>query len=191
MVAWFAGSSMGVSAPERTDDYLLLPGCSTTSVKLREGRFEIKAITGQSESVSWSDLIAGTRDTWVKWSRTISEPAALDELTGGDDAAWLPVRKQRALRLVSLDADVPEEINPNAARLRDGCQFELTRVILAADGRDAPWWSFSFEAFGQPRAVLPNLESGMAFVFRSPPPLPLPGEQSMSYPHWLMLCTQH
>lgn len=191
MAAWFADGSVGVSAPMRTDDYLLLPGCSTTSVKLREGRFEVKVITGEAASVGWSDQVAGKRDTWVKWSRKISDPDALRELTGGDDATWLPVSKQRDLRLVSLDGAAPAEIEPNTARLVNGCQFELTRIVLGGRGREEPWWSCSFEAFGQPPSVLRNLESGMEFVFRAPPPLPLPEDRSMSYPYWLMQCTQH
>lgn len=190
MADWFAASSSGVSAPERTDEYLVLPGCSTASVKLREGRFEIKVITGDPEPVSWSDTIAGTRDTWVKWSRTLSDPDALGELTGGDDAQWVRVAKRRSLRLVSLDGEAPAEIEPGTLRLHNGCQFEFTRVVFAAGDRKDPWWSFSFEAFGKPGEVTRNLESGAAFVFQNPPPLALPKDQSMSYPYWLMQCTQ-
>ena len=191
MADWFAGSDLAVPAPERTDDYLVLPGCSTTSVKLREGRFEIKVITGQPEYVDWSETIAGTRDTWVKWSRTVSDPGVLDELTGGDDSRWAQVAKQRSLRLISLDGEEPTEIEPGATRLDNGCQFELTRIRLIADDRRESWWSFSFEAFGKPDDVTSNLESGAAFVFRDPPPVSLPKDRSMSYPYWLMQCTQH
>ena len=191
MADWFAAGSMGVSAPERTDDYLLLPGCSTTSVKLREGRFEVKVITGEPEALTWSETIAGTRDTWVKWSRMVSDPGTLGELTGGDDARWARIAKQRGLRLVSLDGAAPAEIQPGTTTLDNGCQFELTRVILDVNGRQEPWWSFSFEAFGQPGDIERNLETGMHFVLRSPPPVELPKDRSMSYPLWLMLCTQH
>ena len=191
MAAWFANGSVGVSAPTRTDDYLLLPGCSTTSVKLREGRFEVKVITSEPVSVSWSAQVAGKRDTWVKWSRKISDPDALLELTGSDDATWLSVSKQRDLRLLSLDGAAPEEVEPNTVRLTNGCQFELTRIVLGGRGREEPWWSCSFEAFGQAPSVVRNLELGMEFVFRTPPPLPLPEDRSMSYPYWLMQCTQH
>ena len=191
MAAWFADGSIGVSAPKRTDDYLLLPGCSTTSVKLREGRFEVKVITSEPVSVSWSAQVAGKRDTWVKWSRKISDPDALLELTGSDDATWLSVSKQRDLRLLSLDGAAPEEVEPNTVRLTNGCQFELTRIVLGGRGREEPWWSCSFEAFGQAPSVVRNLESGMEFVFRTPPPLPLHEDRSMSYPYWLMQCTQH
>lgn len=182
---------MAVSAAERTDEYLVLPGCSTTSVKLREGRFEIKVMTGEPEPLSWSETIAGTCDTWVKWSRTVSDARVLDELTGGDDAQWVRVAKQRSLRLISLDGKAPAEIGPGTARLQNGCQFELTRVVFAAADRREPWWSFSFEAFGKPGDVRRNLESGSAHVFRNPLPMALPKEQSMSYPYWLMQCTQH
>ena len=180
---------MGMSSPGRSDEYLLLPGCSTTSVKLREGRFEIKVITGISELHTWSDRIEGARETWVKWSRKVSSPEALQELTSGEDDRWIRVGKQRDLRLISLDGDTPEEIEPNTMWLNNGCQFELTGINLV-DVNES-WWSFSFEAFGRPEDVIGNLERGTAFVFSNPPPIALPGESSMSYPEWLMKCTRH
>lgn len=51
---WFnRGSDLVWLPKERTDSYLLLPGCETTSVKRREGRFEVKAIRGGSEAVNF------------------------------------------------------------------------------------------------------------------------------------------
>ncbi len=185
MADWFACSSVEASSPERTDDYLLLPGCSTAGVKLREGHFEVKAITGPSEVYSWSDDIAGKRDTWVKWSVKVSEPRLLAELSAGDDATWLPVVKQRDLRLVSLDGPTPGELQPNTIRLRNGCQFELTRIHLGSASSD-PWWSLSFEAFGPAGSVMRNLGTAMHFVLADPPPVPLPAANSMSYPQWLL-----
>jgi hypothetical protein len=191
MVAWFERGSLGVSSPERTDEYLLLPGVSTTSVKLREGRFEVKVITGELEEVAWSDKIVCAQDTWVKWSRKLSDPGALRELTAGDDARWIRIAKQRDLRLISLDNEEAVEIEPNTIRLSNGCQFELTRInLLDSDAGDL-WWSFSFEAFGKPGSIVENLKRGTSHVLGAPPPLPLPKAQSMSYPQWLNTCTQH
>jgi hypothetical protein len=45
MQLWFEAGGLAKTEPQRTDEYLFLPGCTTTSVKLRSGRFEVKALT--------------------------------------------------------------------------------------------------------------------------------------------------
>jgi hypothetical protein len=42
--SWFVGEGPMADSEIRTDIYLVLPGCETTGVKLRDNNFEIKAL---------------------------------------------------------------------------------------------------------------------------------------------------
>ncbi len=181
---WFESPGKGVSEPQRTDEYLLLPGCQNTSVKLRNGRFEVKSLTQTPLPASYSNRVSGLKDGWIKWSRKAHDEQALREFAIGDEDTWIPVSKQRHLRLFSLEGRAPEELPPNSGILAKGCQVELSAILL---GNDSRWWSLSFESFGRQDEVLTQLDAVVESFAVSPPPVRLRQEQSMSYPVWLAL----
>ena len=88
---WFASDGYAKPEPARVDDYLLLPACDTASVKLREGRFEVKAQTGAPQAANYEHGIAGYRDTWVKWSGKVGDPGLLVELFIREEDRWLSI----------------------------------------------------------------------------------------------------
>lgn len=184
--AWFRSSGLGLSEPARTDDYLLLPGCATTGIKIRSGHLEVKARTQAPVPASYSAGVAGLKDAWVKWSRNSGDEASLRRLIVEAGDPWVSVRKQRHLRLFSLDGDGDgvEEAAPGSALFLNGCQAELCSVLL--DGK-SEWWSLSFEAFGEPGDVMTNLDRVAGDFFASAPPREFTQQDSMSYPVWLAL----
>ena len=193
---WITASDLSDPAPERVDQYLVLPGCPTTGIKIREGNFEVKAQTSPTEPVTWNERIAGSRDTWVKWSRAMQDTATFtDRIQSGEH--WAFVSKRRTLRLFSLESELPTEVEIGGPCLSAGCQVEMSdiRVAWASEYGLPPqkegwqradrWWSFCFEAFGEPAQLLDHLDSTIRFVAAEAPELELPQEASMSYPAWL------
>ena len=190
---WFVVGDHVRSETARTDEYILLPDCETASVKVREGRLEVKARTAAPEAVTFATDVEGWRDNWIKWSSYTIDDEALRQLVGPADNRMAFVSKQRILRTWSLDGAAPEEVDGAQIRLTNGCQIELTQVsvsstqsaIPADEESSSAWWSLSFEAFGAHDRITANLEQVAALMFRQPPPVQLPKDASRSYPAWL------
>ena len=179
---WIRSGGLAQEQEPRTDRYLVLPGCTSAGIKIREGNFEIKAQTSPTECVAYTDAVAGSCNTWVKWSRTLDDFAGIAQRKH-EDERWVAVRKQRTLRLFSLESDEPVEVAYGGPWLAAGCQVEKT-VIDVLPGEER-WWSFSFEAFGEPGLLLRHLELTVRAVAQSAPAITLRKEDSMSYPEWL------
>ena len=192
--SWFASSSKALEAPLRIDEYVHLPGCVTTGIKLREGRLEVKAQTEPPTAVSYSASVAGLRDGWVKWSRTATDAAALRELASDPADTWVYVAKQRQLRKFVRGPDGYTEISPVELPAH-GYQVELTavRARLGAAARHAPsaalldgaprWWSVCVEAFGDGPAG--DIDDAVRALLGLGFPASLPPAASCAYPAWL------
>lgn len=177
---WIVSGEYATRQDERTDRYLVMPGSDVVGIKLREGNFEVKSRSSLPEAVTWSSSIAGYRDTWVKWSCPAGGFA--DEIAvARAGETWLDVSKQRCIRLFSLESGSPVEVAMDGSRLAAGCLVEMC-VIRTASG---DYWSFCFEAFGEPGARVRHLGATIRHVAAEAPSLELPQEASMSYPAWL------
>ena len=196
VLAWFTAGGHAVSEAPRVDEYLALPGCATVGVKLREGRFEVKALTGEPALVGLPNGFAGVRERWVKWSLAGAGALRVAIEQAGDE--WVFVRKHRHVRKLALDGAVAEELPPGAEAPGGGCQIELTTlgalrgrqdggVAAAGDWADAAacWWSLAFEAFGEPDRLDTHLARGAAALLEDGPPVRLGPADSLSYPAWL------
>lgn len=165
----------------RTDSYLMLPGCETVGVKQREGRFEIKALRGETVTEQLSPEVTGRIDEWVKWSHGGAGVELWIQALREEPEGWLQVKKARWLRRFSLDEGQPEKVAPVAV-VKDGCDLEVTSVWV----RDASWWTFGLEAFGAAENVRNNLRLlAKYFFFGNRPPTRLNSANSFSYPVWL------
>lgn len=181
---------------ERIDAYLLMPEVDTVGVKVREGRFEIKARVGSEmrTQVFGRDAIV---ERWVKWSHSAGDGALLRELItnnafGSLTERWLLVRKRRLMRVLGLEGSTIVE-PPPGVRVESGCGMELTLLDVlmvepeavhaqeAQPWREAePWWTMGFEAFGPARDEA--FEASLAhFQGLVPRHLEHPG----SYPRWI------
>jgi hypothetical protein len=189
MRLWFDAGGPAKTEPQRTDEYLVLPGCVTTSVKFRDGRFEVKALTQPPRSVTCCHGISGLRDAWVKWSSARIDKDTSSRLAGRAEDRWISVSKLRRLRLVSPVGEEPVEVAPDHDCLSGGCQVELTAIDAWSRMQDQaeaePWWSLSFEAFGDERTMHDGLGLVIDGFFYEPPPVNLSREASFSYPVWL------
>jgi hypothetical protein len=185
VTAWFRAGVAPAAQPRRVDRYLLMPGCESVGIKLREGLFEVKARCGPSEACAYPNGVRGRRDAWTKWSRTVADQRLL--LPGAGER-WVAVAKRRALRGFSLDGagDDPREIDAPGARPSRGCGVEITRVELI-DAESSRWWTLGLEAFDEHGDARECLERVATFLFgNTPPPFGLQIEASAAYPEWLL-----
>lgn len=190
VLRWFRRGDLWAAQPERTDAYLLLPGCDTVGVKLREGRFEVKARTAAPRAVHYPGGVSGHCDAWVKWSREAGSAENLRRFLGDDGERWLEVRKRRFLRGFAVPGD-PASHEPREVRIGDvrpprGCGVEITEVSVA-EPEPSRWWTLGLEAFDDDGDPGPCLEAvAQAFFDAAPPPLELGLEASRSYAAWLL-----
>jgi hypothetical protein len=191
--AWFASTAafppyLAGWEAARSDRYLRLPGCQTLGAKLREGKFELKALCAAPTRFALPHGVVGRSDSWVKWSygeppvepfvaALLAEPA---ETVAGDHATWVDVTKLRWRRMFSLDGPLREV--PFDQQPQQGCGFELSQVSVFG----AQYWSLACEAFGDLALVAGYLRQVTLHLFSAaPPPVPLSAANSWSYPAWL------
>ena len=177
---WFRVRSDIVSS-ERSDWYLVFPGCESLGVKQREGKFEIKAIRGASETVHYTRHISARSDAWAKWSYGEKGVDAWIAELQKDRGGWVEVTKKRWLRRFSLDGQILQEVDTTVYP-DEGCHVELTAVRVG----DSDWWTIGLEGFGEMHRVRRNLSLVAEYFFEeNEPPWPLDTSCSCSYPVWL------
>ena len=184
---WFASAALAEEEDARIDSYLLLPGCPTCGVKIRQGHFEIKAQTRPPVAVSFANGIAGQRAAWVKWSSGLAGAQLVQEQQGPE--SWVQVEKSRTLLLFELTESVAER-PANEWLSGPGCFVELATIRVAADAEDwgsaSHWWSMCLEAFGSEGDVVGLVDRMASSEALQPLAGSLPADASMSYPDWLM-----
>jgi hypothetical protein len=196
MGEWFRDGELWTQQPDRIDEYLVLPGCSTTGIKLREGRLEVKVQTEGPVATEYPGGVRGHRDGWVKWSRSVGIAERVRAFLRAGDERWVRVRKDRALRGFSLDGAShdgdPREVDAGGERPRRGCGVEITEVRVLAPA-ESTWWTLGLEGFDDGGGAAECLDRVARFFFAGePPPCALDLESSRSYAAWLGSgCWQH
>lgn len=183
VLAWFRGGFNNLTWPpqSRTDRYLLLPGCATTGVKLREGRFEVKVLCGTAEPLVLPHGISGVAVRWVKWSYggEAARPwatALSRETTGG-----LNVTKWRLQRAFDRTGAEVVEVTENSL-LMSANTVELTAV----HAQNRFWWTLGLEALGVPEKLEEHFQRLSGYFFgQANPPLVLDERHSYAYPTWI------
>jgi len=186
---WFRRGDLWAPQPTRVDEYLVLPGCEMAGVKLREGRFEVKALTSLPVATEYPGGVRGYREVWVKFSTCASSSAEVRSFLVAPGDEWLRIAKRRTLRGLSLDDVVdegdPREVDARGDRSRRGCCVEITELEVLAP-RSSSWWTLGLEGFGESGEVMECLDRGARFVFgAAATPIRLDLDSSLSYVRWL------
>lgn len=180
---WFCRSSLALNAAPREDHYLLFPAALGLGLKLREGRLEIKPLVESLGVRTFTADVAGIIQVWKK--EVYGEPAVkeFERLRTSAPHLWIAVRKERTLRKFSREGAAIVEVPADRVFLRDGCNAELTKVTV--DG--SAYWSFNFEAYGNPAGVEDYLQQVAVHVLKDDrrPSYPFSAKNSCSYPEWL------
>jgi hypothetical protein len=174
----------------RTDHYLCLPCSDATGVKQRQGKFEIKSLVAGPRPWAAHGL-TGRVDQWVKWSLDGKDEDFRKTLAGklNDSGEWAAVGKTRYLQKYSCASGEVKLVSPED-RPQSGCNVELTLIDVDTSG--SQWVTLGFEAFGAPGDTFKLLHNTLDDFFSrcGPPPVPLSGHDSLSYPTWLALLRQ-
>jgi hypothetical protein len=183
ILLWFKKKDDSQPEKIRTDEYLFFPDCNSISLKMREGKFEVKAILSPPKPINFSFAVNGRTDHWVKWSFEDGRLPALFE-SMKKSARWIPVQKERYLRKWSAEHERPVEVDPKQLP-GSGCIIELT-LLQAGENREQ-WHTLGFEAFGPVSSVAGILDQTVKafFLDRSYPSQALNESNSMSYACWL------
>lgn len=183
---WFRAGILLDSEGVRDHEYLLFPGCDSVGVKLRDGRFEIKAICGSPQPLNSGLGIAGSKQHWVKWSLA-SDALQLLEAPLHRSGQWINVRKERYLRQFSFNQGALLEVTEKQGAFPAmGCNVEVTRIEVNAEPRR--WFTIGLEAFGAPAVTAHILDDALRLFFGTygpPPSGALTENNSASYPAWL------
>jgi hypothetical protein len=93
------------------------------------------------------------------------------------------VGKERTLRTFSLEGASIQEVAAGKVFLSTGCNVELTKITVEG----AAYWSFGFEAYGEPSRVDAYMQkiAGHIFADNHRPSHPFPAANSRSYHEWL------
>jgi hypothetical protein len=171
---------------ERTDLYLTAPGIAGLGVKLREGRIELKQLTGREPGSARLPWLNGWIEHHRKWSFSLADADAAAGLTGapGTDSPWIAVEKSRLLQLYEIHADgevgqVPDTVSRPGF---SGCSLELVSLSVRGDA----WWSLGLEAVGADGRRVGNL---IVLLTRARQMLALPPysvDRSCGYARWLI-----
>lgn len=182
VLAWFL-ESLKLPWPQqsRTDRYLLLPGCTSTGVKLREGRFEIKALCRTTEPVVLADGITGLVDRWVKWSYGSEAAGPWTAALNRETAGWLDVTKWRLLRSFDLaGTEVVEVTEGGIPTIANTVELTVVRA------HNRYWWTLGLEATGVPEKLGKHFKRLSRYFFgQTNPPLVLNEDHSYAYPTWI------
>jgi hypothetical protein len=181
VLAWFRGSEgPAEEEPTRVDCYLRRVGDSL-SIKLREGRVEVKQRYRRSGIVRFHPRVAGRVELWRKWSFEVIEIAGQPSAAEAVAAHWTAVEKSRTLHRYRLDGERVVAVAP--AEVTDqGCDLELARIRVGG----ADWWSVGLEAYGAEPVLENTLLQVAGYLMAQPEPPSLAAENSYSYPEWLL-----
>ena len=198
---WFRRGDHCVQQPDRTDAYLVLPGCSTAGIKLREGRLETKMQTERPAAIDYPGGVSGYVDSWVKWSRSAGLSREARTFLSAEGEEWVDVGKRRAVRAFSLDGTGTgiegdplegqpvgigiEEVDCRGARPEHGCGLELTELVVL-EPNESNWWTLGLEGFDEDGDPASCLDRVARHLFAgSPPPVDVGLDASCSYAAWL------
>jgi hypothetical protein len=184
IIKWYESSAPTAEIQDpRTDHYLNLVGGEKMSIKVREGRLEVKKRYSNVEIAKLHPKVRGHLENWRKWGIDLGNIKRLPSSVSTD--TWIPVTKRRRLCTFQNSSGRWRPVSFDLASFDSGCEMELTTLKVGSQ----VWWTLAFEAFGPAngnRAALLSL-SAQIFATLDPPDLSTP--DSFGYPRWLDLLT--
>ena len=165
----------------RIDQYPLLTGQSEISIKRRGENpdVEIKGLVARLRSERGS--FAPHVELWCKW-RVEASALEIAETMTVRKVRWLRTYDGSGAALVEIPLQLNEKPLSGATLPKNGCNVEITKVLLDGDSRQ--WWTLGFEAFGDLDSAPVNLQRTVEFLVSRSFPLMTSGE-FLSYPSWL------
>ena len=151
ILKWFAARHQSFEhTPSRTDLYLLTDKDDTT-IKLREGKIEIKQRNGAGSSGHLTSSAEGYFENWTKWCFNLDD-SKVAQLTSEIVENWIEVVKTRLGVKVALGNNNQPIIHPLSEEIESGWQVEYTKVEIG----NKAYYTFCVEQFGEADFQLPE-----------------------------------
>lgn len=182
---WFKAGNLGqpLALPEQREDIYLFvaPDCDYMGVKLRhavtalpnlrghlanprgQGRLEVKWRRAQLGTIRFGNLVEGKLEKWGKWFCEDATGESFQPQGVATKSEWIRVKKVRHWRTA-----------------RD-CNVEITQLDINGDS----WWSLAFEATGEDRDAIANLQAVGSNILQNYACQQLQVQDSFAYPSWL------
>ena len=180
IVEWYESSAPTSETQDtRTDHYLNLAGSENMSVKVREGRLEVKRRNQNVEIAELHPKVTGHLENWRKWSVDLGNvkwPSS-----SRPTETWIPVFKSRRLCTYQFLSGRWQPVSLDHAQFDSGCEMELTKLKVGSQ----VWWTVAFEAFGPADSNRAALLSVSSQIFAELEPPDLSTGNSFGYPWWL------
>ena len=176
---------------QRADIYLWQNNLKSHSVKIREGKVEVKILQSDRGEANLPGSNTGKINDWVKYSfdlnKSDEENKNLIQALGGSvthdqDANWIKVDKERLLLkyAVNYQEDQITQVTTDAWP-EEGCGVELTRIEVNKQA----YFTFGLEAFSKNRRESENLEKVLFYMLEDLSVQRLETTNSFSYPDFL------
>lgn len=146
------GNIDGIHQDKRTD-YYLKTSLISTSVKIREGRHEIKIMSGVDKIKPF-----GIIEHWAKWS-TSEVDNILNTICEEYRKDWISIKKNRYLKKFAIN-ESNGKVEYSTGFPDDGCGIEYTELII----NKSKFYTFGLESFGTHRSSLKNLLDVLKFL---------------------------
>ena len=185
--SWFRKLAAKVEPqPLRIDHYLLERDTDALGIKFRDGRVEVKQRQGERRLTSFGPGWDGYVESWRKWGF----PLADAQRRGRDFESfdnWVAVHKKRRVIAYSVSPKGKLIALPGDAGGESGCSVELAQVRITR----TMWWTLGFEAKGHPENLESTLEQVACAVLGGSAPPVFELTDSISYPGWLRVWSEH
>ena len=188
---WFARDMTGSEAPEpvaREDLYLLLKGRNDIGLKYRRDKIQLKLLGASEDVAVLSGTVAGRLGHWERhsWTYIKEEPGPGERLfrsrvrrrpSGGGE-------KPAGRSPMPMDSAGSVDCATAGKALTAPLVMEVTEVSFS----DFAGWTLGIDAVGEPQATDDQLRAALPKLLADFPLLPLPKDQSFSYPQFLERC---
>lgn len=185
LARWFEYNmeTAGGAVEKRTDTYYINSGMNTTSIKRRNGKFEIKQRITAANKIYLSDKVSGMEECWYKWILDDAEGRALQTNLKVNHYRQLHMTKIRmALKLTIDEKNGQVMIHAPDRDLPKGFQVEYTTIMMNKGTDNGTWYSFAIESFGNTLLSLSQLQGLDLFAN-----IQLQAENSYAYPAFISL----
>jgi hypothetical protein len=192
IIAWFAGHGQLLTEGAHRTDLYLINHMPSKSIKLREGRVEVKINVHNWEEELRHDNFTRS-NSWKKYSFVLEkddEDAAqvLRDFAGlrsiGVNHDWIRLDKERmTVSYVTVPESGTFRLAEAGERPEQGCAVDYTRINV---NLRKTFYSFGFEAYGNAMTVKKSLDLAMQDVFTSGEITGLTKASAMAFPEFLL-----
>lgn len=152
---------------------------SAIGIKIRDNKIEFKHSLGKLPEQEFSPGIHGIIEKFEKWSFPLGENFNDYISQNKDTKTWLPIRKDRQLKVISSENSCQSNIESiNMYYLN----IELTQLNIG----NQYWWTLGFESSSEDKNISILMSSYLNKIFKDEEKIILTTDYSFGYSEWIL-----